>query len=86
MCGDDEKEGSFGDWNAVFDSQWSCSVGITFREKTFGWSLSRARWPRKVELHPIVVVVVVVVEVVAVVVVVVVVGGSGWVTMTRRRT
>jgi t-SNARE complex subunit (syntaxin) len=86
MGGDDEKESLFGDLNTAFESQWPCSVGITFWEKTIGWSLSKARWPTKVELHPIVVVVVVVGVVVVAVVVVVVVGGRRWVAMTRRRT
>ena len=86
MSVDDEKERLFGDLNTAFESQWPCSVGITFWEKTIDWSLSKARWPTKVELHPIVVVVVVVVVVaVVVVVVVVVVGGRRWVAMTRRR-
>ena len=71
MGGDDEKESLFGDLKTAFETQWPCSVGITFGEKTIGWSLIKARWPTKGELHPIVVVVVVVVVVVAVVVVVV---------------
>ena len=53
MSGDDEKESLFGDLNTAFESQWPCSVGSTFWEKTIGWSLSKARWPTKVELHPI---------------------------------
>ena len=67
MGGDDEKEKLIADLNTAFESiPGSCVKGVKNTKKgavnnaqdirinkPINWSLSKARWPTKVELHPI---------------------------------